>query len=488
VRPRLAAATVLAAGVGAGLAYALGPQPELQARQDGCARSRAAEFARLAPAWAYVGDATTPASGPSPPARWLTGVVDANGSAPLDDHPSGGDDPTTHDAFDFNINVLPDASSADLLGGNPAEKNGNFEGTGEETGRIHIEREATSLPQFVWPGAGDHVLVRGSWVWDCGHWDPGGERTEIHPYRALFTERNPSPRSPAGEAETDVYISTDATPAGVIAECAHKTKGDQPGYRQCTFTQPNWLDVSGTYEFPLPVPPRPAGAKRIVVRVVNKGSTIPVARPHFNRGQLWLIFSLSATPGKRLVLAEEVFAGWSPSPAPVHLRVRFTRLLTRRSMDPLCSACPNPESTLGQQIVAPPGEWLVYSNVDGLWKLWPRVFHARDGSVFTPNQQQDIFVPQGRPWRLLLWTHECDFGSVSWTVPANPMAPCPKTGEFGNFSGDDVPGIGVARFSSPAASLGTHFVDGSTAPPSTCPAKRNPHGCYRLTYVVTRVR
>ena len=87
----------------------------------------------FAPAWAYVNDADFPASGPPPPSRWLTGVVDAHGNAPLDAHPSGGDDPTTHDAFDFNINVLPDPASADLLGGAPDQKNGNFEGTGEET-------------------------------------------------------------------------------------------------------------------------------------------------------------------------------------------------------------------------------------------------------------------------------------------------------------------------------------------------------------------
>jgi hypothetical protein len=491
VRRRLAAAAVVAAVIGGVVAIAqavLGPQPEEQARQDGCGRSRTAEFARLGPGWAYVGDAGYPASGPPPPARWLTGVVDANGSALLAAHPSGGDDPTTHDAFDFNINVLPDPKYADLLGGNPEEKNGNFEGTGEETGRIHIEREANVLPQFVWPNAGDRVAVFGSWVWDCGHWDPGGERTEVHPYRALWTERTPSPRSPTGESEGDLYVSTVATPAGQIAECAHKTKGNQAVYKQCTFTQPNWLDVSGDYDLTVPAPPRPPGTKRLIARVVNRRSTIPVVRPRIDTHGARLVFHLSATPGKRLVLAEEVFVGWSPSQPPVHLRVTFTRLLTRRSMDPKCSACPNAESKLGQQIVSPPGEWLVYSDVDGLWRLWPGVFRARDGSAFPLNLQQDLFVPSGRPWRLLLWTHECDFGSVSWTVPVNPMAPCPKSREFGNFVGDDVPGIGFARFGSPAASLGRHVLNGSTARPSTCPAKRNPRGCYSVTYVVTRVR
>src|SRR5207247_7717293 len=143
-----------------------GPQPEKQARRDGCGRSRTDEFSRLAPGWVYVDDGDYAASGPPPAPRWLTGIVDANGDSPLDAHPSGGDDPTTHDAFDFNINVLPDPPYQELLGGNPQEKNGNFEGEGEETGRIHIEREETALPAFVWPGPGARLAVRGSRVGD----------------------------------------------------------------------------------------------------------------------------------------------------------------------------------------------------------------------------------------------------------------------------------------------------------------------------------
>jgi hypothetical protein len=67
------------------------------------------------------------------------------------------------------------------------------------------------------------------------------------------------------------------------------------------------------------------------------------------------------------------------------------------------------------------------------------------------------------------------------------MAPCPKTREFGNFGGDDVPGVIVARFRSPADALGTHVVDAGNAPPSTCPAV-NRRGCYRLRFDVRRVR
>jgi hypothetical protein len=66
------------------------------------------------------------------------------------------------------------------------------------------------------------------------------------------------------------------------------------------------------------------------------------------------------------------------------------------------------------------------------------------------------------------------------------MTPCPRSSEFGTFDGDDVPGIAVARVSSPAAALGLHRLRpqrvGSTCPPA------NRLGCYELSYRVDRVR
>src|SRR5439155_25740617 len=104
-------------------------------------------------------------------------------------------------------------------------------------------------------------------------------------------------------------------------------------------------------------------------RVLNKGSTVPLRGARLSAKGARLTFHLAATPGKRLVLAEQVFVGWRPVQSesrPVHLRLTFTRLLTRRSMDPTCASCPNPESRLDQQIAEPPGEWLVFPDVDGL--------------------------------------------------------------------------------------------------------------------------
>jgi hypothetical protein len=107
--------------------------------------------------------------------------------------------------------------------------------------------------------------------------------------------------------------------------------------------------------------------------------------------------------------------------------------------------------------------------------------------VFRSRQAIDVYVPRGRPWTALFTTRECDFGALGNAVaPRGTVAPCPRSSELGNFVGDDVPGYAFQRFSSPAASLGRHVLNsrlsGSTCPPS------NRHGCYAVTFTVTRGR
>jgi hypothetical protein len=494
-RIAIVGAVAVFAAIGAVVAFGvLGPDPEKQSRSDGCGRSRQLEFTRQSPGWVYVNDKDFPASGPTPPTQWLSGVVSAYRNLPDASHPSGGDDPTTHDSFDLNVNVVPDPGYEQLMGGLAEADTGNFEGEGEEKDRIHLERESSGLPAWGWPEAGDRVQAMGSWVWDCGHWDPGGERTEIHPYRALWDERAPSARSPYGESEGDLFVSTDATPAGQIAECAHKTKGDSAAYKACSFAQPSWLDVSGDYSLTLAAPPRPPGATHLVVRAVDRGSTLsPAWSSTIAGGTLTLRFHLDATPGTRLVVAKQVYLGWRPLAAatlPQHLRLTFTRLLTRRAMDPGCPdskpECGSVQTLRGDQITKGPGELLVYTDVAGIWTLWPRVLPAQDGRVFALRYSTDLYVRPAQEWRLFVFPHECDFGVATWSDPARPMAPCPKTGEFGNFSGDDVPGEIVVHYRG-ARAVGAHAANGSLEPPSTCPPA-NAHGCYRLWWTVTRIR
>src|SRR5262249_49343983 len=165
------------------------------------------------------GDGTAPAVDPAPVDRWASGVVDS--SVPqLASHPAPNDLPFTHSAYDVNFNVRVDAASAGLLGGDAAARTGNYAlgGGGEEdeqTARLHVEREETSFPAFAWPEVGDPVRVRGAWIWDCGHWTPGGERTELHPFWVLWVQRALPARNALGEAEGDLLVTNAKTPAGV---------------------------------------------------------------------------------------------------------------------------------------------------------------------------------------------------------------------------------------------------------------------------------
>jgi hypothetical protein len=158
-------------------------------------------------------------------------------------------------------------------------------------------------------------------------------------------------------------------------------------------------------------------------------------------------------------------------------------------MDPGCPpgqpACGSAETTLTRQISAPPGEWVVYWNVAGIWGLWdPMVLRPRDATVVRGRQSVDLYVARGKPWRVFMFARECDFGQVSAAGPV-PMSPCPRSNEFGDSPGDDTAGALERRFRSPAASLGRHRVNAKVAA-STCPPV-NRRGCYALEFDVVRV-
>jgi hypothetical protein len=451
-----------------------------QAVLDGCGRDFSAEVRREIPTWVYVNDHDAPATGPPPQQQRLEGVVSSRYYPQLASHPTEEDLPTVHRAYDFNFDVLPDRAYRGLLGGDPAAHTGNFEGRGPSAGRVHVEREQTALPSFAWPEPGDRVALVGSWIWDCGHWLPGGERTEIHSYRALWVERS-------GAGEGDLVVSNDKTYAGVEADCAHQAKLLIPVFQSCLATESRWGDIRGMYHFRLSLARRPRR-----VRVVDAGSSAGAARVRaVARGKgVDVTVTVTGAPAGRLVVAKQVLAG---APRREHLRVRFMRLLVRRAMDPGCPnarpACGSKETTHGEQGSKPPGEWNVYLEAAGKWTTWGNgLLRTQDGQVFRNGPTLDVFVPRGRPWRVFAFARECDFGSFGNADGAgHTMTPCPRSKEYGSFAdGDDRPGVVVKRFPSPAAALGFHRGRPLRAL-STCPVV-NRSGCYELDYVVTRVR
>ena len=435
------ALAVLSAGLAATLAATARqralPDPQVEARPDGCGRDYLAQTRRDIPTWVFVGDRNAPASGPPPPPRRLEGRVVSRYFPELAVHPTPEDLPPIHRGYDFNFNVLPDPAYRGLLGGSAARRTGNFAGHSETTGRVHVEREQRALPAFTWPEAGDRVALVGSWVWDCGHWTGGGERTEFHSYRALWVERNGgrgSPASATGASEGDLFLSSDKNYAGVEADCAHRAKGAIAAFHICLATEPAWQDLSGRYRFHLRVPPRPGPGARLVVRVVDAGSSegAPWARTKANGNGVDVRIDVKTKPGKRLVVAQRVLARWTGTARPEHLRIRFLRLIVRRAMDPGCpggrNSCGSKETTHGEQFSRPPGEWNVYVDAAGVWKTWGGgLLRARDGQVFQKGPTLDVNLAPGRPWRVFVFTRECDFGSLGNADGAtHALTPCPR--------------------------------------------------------------
>jgi hypothetical protein len=286
-------------------------------------------------------------------------------------------------------------------------------------------------------------------------------------------------------------MSTDATPAGQEAECAHQTKGSDQ-FKQCAHATANWLSINGSYEFDVCAPsPRPTGAT-FVWRIVDRGS-VNAPAVKLNPGNLGcgtILLRLDEPVGRRVVIAKQVYAGWTGAPAPTHLRLHFDKLLVRRAMDPSCPpdkpACPYAnESTLLGQIVTAPGEWQLHWSVDGIWGSWPGTLAAKDGSTFRGTQSVDFYVARGKPWTFVTLARECDFGALpGWDGPGKPTLPCPASSEVGNSAGDDYPG--AITVTHKGLALGTHVANASTAG-STCPPS-NVKGCYQLTYTVSRLR
>jgi hypothetical protein len=228
----------------------------------------------------------------------------------------------------------------------------------------------------------------------------------------------------------------------------------------------------------------PAGT----VRVVDRGS---VAAPALKIAGRQVSFTIP-NDGLRHVVAKQFFVTTKASSA-LHLRVTFDKVLIRRAMDPGCvpkfpPGCGTPETTRDDQVTSgPTGEWVFYSDVGGVWSLWkqPLVWHVRDGQTIRPRTSFELYAPRGRPLRVLVWPHECDWASLA-RGGGGALYPCPKQSEVGNRGGDDVPGAVAVQFRSPAAALGTHALNSSNVG-STCPAS-NTHGCYRVTFTVRRVR
>ena len=153
------------------------PDPNTQAIADGCQRDTTKIYTGAAPNWVYVNDRDFPSAGPPPGPRWVSGTV----KGPLGllaSRVASSDDPITHHSYDVNLDVTVQRAD-DFLTGTSRD-------TTPEQGTLHLERESSSYPEWARPQAGDHVEALGSWIWDCDHYQGRGEKTEFHPFRAVW--------------------------------------------------------------------------------------------------------------------------------------------------------------------------------------------------------------------------------------------------------------------------------------------------------------
>jgi hypothetical protein len=531
------------------------PQPtgaDPQSTRDGCGRDPGALLTRREPEWSYVYN--TPSDQPAPAPRWIAGTVSAANPKFAAVHVSGGDLPTGHGAYDYNVNVLPDPAYTYLVGGDPVKKTGNYSGFDESSGRLHTEWEDLTIPKFAWAEPGDHVMELGSWVWDCGHWGVGtnifspdyilpklgqpcfgipdpsqcgnldGEGTEFHPYRAVWVQRKQPTKGAEGEAQADLFVSTDSTLAGIEANCAHQfqpslaTTVGQPErqtlYKACLDTSTPWQDVSGDYSFLLPAPPPPSPGARLVFHAVDQGSTNAPAPTLTAEGSAVRVTYHLSTVDKThsLKMAYSIFAGWDTvalSQVPTHLKVVFDELVIHRAMDPNCTLGAPVSSNCAQESrrteaftptarFTNTGQWNLYYDVQGSWGQFTvngdGELDPTDGTVLPLTQAADIYVPPGRGWRLFVHGRECDLGDLSALSVDDQtkqrlvaFADCPRDRDIA--TDNDVPGLLVDTYASAASSLGAHISDGLTHksdPTSTCPDS-NLNGCYSIHYHVSQV-
>lgn len=459
----LAAVAALAAALAASPAAAHPPKPTSRdaALRDGCQRSDFGIGFDTSPEWVYVYR--------SPAIRMARGIVRIA-------HASLEDSILQHRSYDFNANLVPDPQYRYLIAGTPSAQTNNYAPSeGEGRGRLHFEWESATLPFFAWPTDGDRATLWGSWIWDCGHWQStenntggqvSGEHSELHPLNAIAVNRRASYLSPSGEAETDVFISSEGDAAHAVEQCAlthHPQSGAaypqyDSGYEPCATNPANRVQtLKSSYTFFVPAPPRPSSGAQLRYRIVSRiADGVGTQRIRRGTNGITVTVTMPRSPGL-ISYGKSFFVSWSTPPRPpTALQITFHSLLVNH-------ADPNP------LVPDPSGaNWALYLDLNGFWQLvnnWAPALtsHVHDGERITLNRTIKVYVPAGAPVSLLVQGRECDepAGKTVLGVYAHLLYPCPANRDEQNpdilavFANDD-PGTILRIYPSATAALGSH--------------------------------
>jgi len=349
---------------------------------------------------------------------------------------TGGDFPSTHAFSDVVMDVMVDPQHEDKVAtGNDAPD------------EIAFEWEVGAYPDWAWPGFGDRIYGLGRHIFDCGH--PGarpgtcstttarpcvldsdcrpsvcstcgatevcngehfGYSSELHPPhatavirqgRAASISKRPQPR-PVPATIADVWVSANGGGAGDRCVITHTPMDAQQLAIECwPLSQPVAKINAQDFTFTVPLPPKPAGARRLRWRMFpppasNDPTTVDGGRPARFRVRRRLS---GPTPSLDVTIlmrrkfhkalptgfAGRFVAGWDDRKASLaHVRVTVSAILvdnglqrvhpvaprTCSTADTPCTTdadCPTGEACLG---AGPVHGWRGQAAVNGEWRRY----------------------------------------------------------------------------------------------------------------------
>ena len=375
---------------------------------------------------------------------------------------TGGDCPSTHALADVVMDVIVDPEHEDKVA------TGN-----DEEHEIAFEWEAGVYPDWAWPGFGDRIYGLGRHIFDCGHpaAQPGhcsvsttrdcvldgdcrdpvctgcgstqtcegehfGYSSEIHPPHATavirqgrgaqLSKRSAAPALPATVA--DIWVSADGGGAGDRCVLTHLASDAGQLAVECwPLADPVARVNARDFTFAVPLPPRPAGARRPRWRVLPPPTSTDKTAVDGGRSARLKVKKHLADPTPSLEVtvrltkkvqgglptgfAGRLVAGWNANAtAPTHVRVTVSQIdvlnaLQRNTplIERTCSVsdttpcdtaadCPAGESCWGQ---GPVKGWRGQVGANGEWRRFSGA--ALDEIVDGSTVAQAIVIDQYLP-------------------------------------------------------------------------------------------
>jgi hypothetical protein len=164
--------------------------------------------------------------------------------------------------------------------------------------------------------------------------------------------------------------------------------------------------------------------------------------PQADGVEVTIPFDGFGTDGTRMVYGKSIFAGWTGpvQDHPAKAEVELKKLTINNSLD-------DPE--FGTSLGVPPGEWNLYSNINGEWKLLneivPGLGGVLTGQSLDLNHTFPVNVPEGEPLRVAVYGRECDLPRIQ---------PCPITSEVAEDN--DSPGPAADTYPTLGDAVGDH--------------------------------